>query len=316
MTNQLIESINQMIKDSEKIIIQTHANPDGDAVGSSWGLYYVLKEYYPFKTIQIIGQKMDLDLGASYDEVPDEAFPESLVIIVDTCADQMLADHRYAQAQNLICFDHHRNKPSLLRPGLFMVESDFTSCCAFLTMLLTNLEYTIKPQSATYLYLGLITDSGRFLYINQDNALLTFMAAQILVQAGADVSLIYDTINVKPLANRLLESKFSAFEISDKNVAYRFITAEYLAECQATFDYASRGTVNNMANIKEIPIWANFTENASHQVVCEARSRGITILPVLVAHGGGGHHQACGATLKDWDEAHTVITELGELINE
>jgi phosphoesterase RecJ-like protein len=71
--------------------------------------------------------------------------------------------------------------------------------------------------------------------------------------------------------------------------------------------------VNQMSGIKEIPIWANFTEDVENNaIVCEFRSRGITIVDIAKKYGGGGHNNACGATVETWDEVDLIIKDLDE----
>jgi bifunctional oligoribonuclease and PAP phosphatase NrnA len=69
--------------------------------------------------------------------------------------------------------------------------------------------------------------------------------------------------------------------------------------------------VNQMAGIKEIPIWANFTEDIENNVIVgEFRARGIMIVDIAKKYGGGGHDQACGASLKNWDEVEQILKDL------
>jgi len=75
--------------------------------------------------------------------------------------------------------------------------------------------------------------------------------------------------------------------------------------------------VNQMAGIKEIPIWANFTEDVENNlIVGEFRSRGIIIVDIAKKYGGGGHNNACGASLKNWNEVELVLKDLDERAKE
>lgn len=71
--------------------------------------------------------------------------------------------------------------------------------------------------------------------------------------------------------------------------------------------------VNVMAEIKGVDIWVNFTET-ENAVLCEIRAKSYNINQIAVAHGGGGHLKASGATLKDKEEAMQVLSELDELV--
>ena len=73
--------------------------------------------------------------------------------------------------------------------------------------------------------------------------------------------------------------------------------------------------VGTMADLKGVDVWVNFTETDSG-ILCELRSSKYNINPVAVAHGGGGHAKASGATLRDKTEAMQVLSELDKLTEE
>ncbi|HBT60076.1 MAG TPA: bifunctional oligoribonuclease/PAP phosphatase NrnA, partial [Acholeplasmataceae bacterium] len=95
----------------------------------------------------------------------------------------------------------------------------------------------------------------------------------------------------------------------------------YLKNDQSVFDKynvdvftVSRGMVNLASGIEEIRIWLNFTYDKERDVILgEFRSRGIKIVDIAKKFGGGGHEQACGASLKTWEEVDQMITEFKAL---
>ncbi|MDR2867624.1 MAG: DHH family phosphoesterase [Acholeplasmatales bacterium] len=311
-----IEQIKNYIINSQRIIIQTHNNPDGDASGSSYGLTLALKNNFPEKEIYCLGNTTNLSLDAKFDVIADDLFSEALVIITDVLVDTLLNDHRYEKARLVVGIDHHTNDPALLKCDAFLRDANFSSACSLVTMLLLNWEFSISSEAATYLLLGVITDSGRFLYLNENNARLTLISATSLIESGANIKKVYDSIYVEPLEKKVLKNKFLDFKVSSKKVAYRFNKLVDWQKLTDNFFFVSRETVNFMAGIKEVPIWANFTQALDGSVACEIRSRDIVVVDIAKAHGGGGHNFACGCKLKDFNEAKLVIKELGELINE
>ena len=59
--------------------------------------------------------------------------------------------------------------------------------------------------------------------------------------------------------------------------------------------------VNLMAGINEIPIWVSFTvDSENNKILTEIRSRGITVVDIATKYGGGGHNNACGASLNSF----------------
>ena len=73
--------------------------------------------------------------------------------------------------------------------------------------------------------------------------------------------------------------------------------------------------VNIMEGIENIPIWANFSEDEDGSIYVELRSSGVAINHIATNHGGGGHLQACGCTVKSFDEVYQIINELNDLLN-
>jgi phosphoesterase RecJ-like protein len=100
-------------------------------------------------------------------------------------------------------------------------------------------------------------------------------------------------------------------------VAYRKNDQKVIEESGLDFHSISRGMVNQMAGIIEVPIWANFTEDVEHNVIVgEFRSRGIVIVDIAKKYGGGGHNHACGASLKDWNEVEDILKDFDERVVE
>ncbi|MDR2827909.1 MAG: bifunctional oligoribonuclease/PAP phosphatase NrnA [Acholeplasmatales bacterium] len=308
------DKILEKITEYNDIVIQTHAFPDPDATGSSYGLYLSLKQAFPAKNIYIIGTPTSFSMDAVFNTIDIEIIKKSLFIITDVAVDHLLDDHRYKDASYVIAIDHHENPADLLKIDLHLKESTFTSAAGLITYLLSNLKIKIPSNAASFLYLGIVGDTSRFMYINKDSGYMTFLCAQLLFNSGFEPKKVYDTLYLENLENRIIKTKFSNFELTTKNVAYRFNTYQMVSDALSTPQYISRGLVNQMAGIKEVLIWANFTQNEKGNILCELRSRGIKVLDVAVKHGGGGHNEACGATLKDFDEAAQVLKELDNLL--
>jgi phosphoesterase RecJ-like protein len=68
--------------------------------------------------------------------------------------------------------------------------------------------------------------------------------------------------------------------------------------------------VNQMANMKGIDIWANFTEDDDGSILAELRSAKHSIVHLARKHGGGGHALACGCTLSSFEEVDGLLAEL------
>jgi phosphoesterase RecJ-like protein len=309
------KKIYEMIKSYDKIIIHRHSRPDMDAIGSQYGLALILKENFPSKQVYVVGDVNEMSYKSKMDELEDYQYNGALAIITDVAVSRMVSDSRYALASDLIIIDHHQNDTDIDPVSLFYRDSSYASASEMIVDFIKEMHLKVTSEAATYLYGGMVTDTGRFLYLN--NASKTFELASYITKFNPNYQDFYDYIYTENLVKRQTKNLFSNFEITENKVAYRKNDAEIILKSGLDFQAISRGMVNQMAGIKEIPIWANFTEDIENNlVVGEFRSRGVTIVDIAKKYGGGGHNMACGASLKNWDEVEFILKDLDERAKE
>jgi len=309
------KKIYEMIKSYDKIIIFRHLRPDMDAIGSQYGLALILKENFPSKQIFVVGDVNEMSYKAKMDVLEDYEFNGALAIITDVAVSRMVSDSRYSLASDLIIIDHHQNDTDIDPVSLFYRDSSYASACEMIIDLIKEVQLKVTSEAATYLFGGMVTDTGRFLYLN--NASRTFELASYITKFDPNHQEFYDYIYTESLVKRQTKNLFSTFEITENKVAYRKNDSDIILKSGLDFQAISRGMVNQMAGIKEIPIWANFTEDVENNlVVGEFRSRGISIVDIAKKYGGGGHNMACGASLKNWDEVSLILQDLDERAKE
>lgn len=313
MVNKLLN----IIEKHDSIVIHRHTRPDMDAIGSQMGLYHLIKENYPNKEVYVVGDSNNLLYNCVMDEIEDSVFEKSLSIIIDTAVDYLISDDRYKKALEVVVIDHHQNETNLENYSLFYQKSDFTSACEMLSEFarLTNLK--VNSDAATYIYGGMVTDTGRFQYIDATNASRVFSNASFITSFNPEIKGMYDFLYTESLKDRLAKDMFRSFETTPNGVAYRKNTNDLILKSGLTIFHVSRGMVNLMAGIEEIPIWVSFTEDVeNNKILAEIRSRNIIVVDIAKKYGGGGHNFACGASLKDFDEADLMIKDLNERIKE
>lgn len=309
------KEILKYIEKYQTIIIHRHKEPDLDAFGSQLGLYEVIKENYPNKNVYVVGDLNRYPYDIQMDEISDETYQGALAFILDTSVDYLVSDERYKLAESLIIFDHHLNETNLT-PNLFYHQTNRISCSEMVAEFAIKNGLKINLNAAKYMFAGIIGDSGRFQYINHETGPHALYISSELMKHPIDIKELYNFLYLEPLERRLVKNKFADFNLSPNNVAYRFNTNEMIKASGLEFASVSRGMVNGMAGIKEVPIWANFSENDEGKVIAELRSRDIPIVDIAKKYGGGGHLLACGATLKNFDEAKKMIEDLDERIVE
>jgi phosphoesterase RecJ-like protein len=309
------KEIQKKIELYDKIIIHRHSRPDMDAIGSQYGLYLLLKENYPQKEVYVVGDLNQMSYKAQMDEISDDMYKDALVIITDVSVTRMISDDRYQLGKEIIIIDHHQNDTDVNNVSIFYKDATFASAAEMIVDLARVLKFIITPEAATYLYGGMVTDTGRFLYLS--NPSQTFELASYITRFNPDIQPFYDFIYTEPLQKRKTKQIFQSFELTKHNVAYRKNDQKVIEKSGLDFHSISRGMVNQMAGIIEVPIWANFTEDVEHNVIVgEFRSRGIVIVDIAKKYGGGGHNHACGASLNDWNDVENILKDFDERVVE
>ena len=295
----------------DTIIIHRHERPDLDALGSQLGLKLTLKNKFPNKNIYAVGDRSRrYNFIGSMDLIDDSKFVNALCIIVDVAVANMVSDQRYKMAKEVFVIDHHNNQCDIT--ANWICDNKRIAAAELITDLLIKHNYFIPSDAATALYGGIVTDSGRFQYGYSSSV---FNVASHLVKSGANPKYIYDNIYVETQAERDMKLYFQNQIKFKDGVSFIKSGDEVFKKFHVEFQDISRGMVNIMAGVLETEIWCNFTYDVTKDaVIGEFRSRSIPIVDVAKKYGGGGHLLACGATLKDFDEADLVINDFIELI--
>ncbi len=308
-----MKTIKELLKKHNRIIIHRHSKPDMDAIGSQMGLMHIIKENFPEKEVYVVGDHNKFDYENAMNEIPDSFYKDSLVFITDVAVSYMISDNRYLFAKDVVIIDHHENKSDVAGAHVYS-DPTYEAAAAYVYDIAKKLKLKIPAIAADYLLNGIITDSGRFQYLT--NAPRIFQIAAELTALGANPLKFYKWLYVETLEEHQTKAKFATRMQIEGSVAYFFNNKEFL-ESLGSYDFfsISRGMVNLLAGIKEIPIWANFTYSVEQdKVICELRSREIEVVHIAKKYGGGGHALACGATLDNFEVAKAMIKDLNELI--
>ena len=308
----MFEQIKLLIEQYDTIIIHRHKNPDGDALGSQVGLKHILKDNYPDKTILAVG-----DMTPRYafiedsqpDIVEDETYRGALAIILDTSAKALISDERYTTADKTARIDHHVFCEEIA--DCEVTDTSFESCCGLITAFAMECGYRVSSLAAKALYTGMVTDSGRFRY--DSTSANTHRLASFLMEQGFETADIYRNLYADDFSHIRLRAQFVLkIQFTPQNVAYIYTPYEEMKSYHADSFTISRGMVSVMAEIRGVDIWVNFTET-EEGVLCEIRSNRYNINPIAKKYGGGGHEKASGATLKDRDEAMSLLEDLNAI---
>ena len=295
----------------DTIIIHRHVSPDPDALGSQLGLASLIRENYPEKTVKTVGfTEPSLSWMGIMDEVNDEEYEGALVMIMDTANSSRIDDDRYKLGVKRIKIDHHPVVEDYA--DLNYVDTSATATSEIIVKLfLENKEqYNLKMPliAAETLYVGIIADSGRFLYDN--TTVSTLSATSFLYECGIDRNKIHELLYRRPL-NIVQAQGFvlSQFKVSQAGVAY-FKMSKDIQESYGLTTGTRSALVNTLANIEGIRVWVCFFENEDGRIRANIRSNGPVINEVAARFEGGGHPKASGAMVKTWDDCSLLLDEL------
>ena len=196
--------------------------------------------------------------GSEADIVPDAAFCDALAIILDSAERGLVSDERYRTAAYSIRIDHHIYCDTFTDEEI--VDTSFESCAGMIADFAMEQGLTLSERSATALYTGMTTDSGRFRYDSISPR--TFELAAFLLKAGINTEKLYRSLYCDTLENVKLRASFAGkiriFE--DSPVAYIYTTADELASTGRDAFSVSRGMVGIMSDI-------NGSSSASRNVL-------------------------------------------------
>lgn len=307
-----MNTVKRLIEQYNTIIIHRHTRPDLDAMGSQIGLGEAIKLTYPEKKVFLVGEENKYQFVGRMDDINDDTYENALAIITDVAVSHLISDNRYKLAKELIVIDHHTNM-SDLDNAYTIIDSKYSSASELIADLIFKMGFKLSQKGATALFGGMVTDTGRFFY--PSITANTFLIASKLIECGADFKMIYDKLYIEDLDSKKMKSYFAnKFEITAHNVAYLMNDLDTFEKFDVDTFTISRGMVNVMSGIEGINIWANFTiDRENNCVLAEIRSRDCVVVDIAKKYGGGGHNMACGATLKDFNEARMLLNDLDVL---
>ena len=309
----MFEKIIETIEKYDSIVIFGHINPDGDCYGSAIALKNVLKIKYPSKKIYAVGSGLPefFSFMEPLDIIDENIIAKSLAILVDANDIPRMEDQRIKKALAFTKIDHHVDIGSF-HEGPSVVDEDANSTCDLIYILSKELGVKITPAIANALYLGIITDTGHFQYV--DDFSRTYKIAAEICSYGADPKAIDAILNLKE--ERLLKVKgylLSNYKKTKGGALYLVINKETIRELESDTNEIS-SMINLIGNVIGYPIWISFVEYENDKARLEIRSNGPNVQPIALRVGGGGHQHAAGATLPNLDK-HVINSVLDDADN-
>ena len=238
----------------------------------------------------------------------------SISIILDTANTERIDSDLWIDAQKTFKIDHHPEVDDYAIEQI--VSTIYSSTCEIIADIILNQrklsKYKLDGNVAKFLYLGIATDTGRFLFSNTSDNTLAIVS-----------ELSKEKFNRQKLLNTLYEKtsaevKYSAYvqsvmKLDKPPVVYAIMEKGIEKEYKIEYSLAA-SNVYSLKNIKGYPyqVYATYDEIKELWKV-SLRSRKQPIVEIAQKYNGGGHPQASGAKVKTLKEVKEIINEVAQL---
>ena len=308
-------------RSAERFILVTHENPDGDALGSLVAMHGILSALGKDSVMFMGADEFPLPyeyrffvLDGLVSEAPADLDERTVVFLDCGNIDRNPAEAVKRSDAHILNVDHHHDNT---RFGTVNHVVEEASCTAEIVWdLMRALDVEPCPVVADALYVGLVTDTGKFMYENTGRR-AHVMAAE-LIEAGVDVNAVY---------RRLYEEMpYSKLELLSRGLANvqrfddgRLTIAQLSAgdfEAAGAEESASEGVVDHLRSVQGTKVAALARElldadkAGRRKVSLRATDGAVDVSVIARAGGGGGHRQAAGFTTRlGTDELVTFIRD-------
>jgi phosphoesterase RecJ-like protein len=300
LTDEIAQAFLDEVAEARSVLIGTHKNPDGDAVGCA----LALSQYFDQLKVdnEIVchnppAYNLEFLPGVRAMRQKPEREYHDLGIVVDLDSLDRLGDTEpyFAACRRLVVMDHH--VPHEAPGDLRIVDTAAPATAVILSRLMFQLNVDVTQEMATCLLTGIITDTGCFRFPNTTPEAM-HLAARLLESGGRIDQINEEVFARKPLSSvRLLGILLAKMELACKDRLAWSVLASLDFEMTGSSDEDTEGFVNEMLAIHTVEISALFREYIPGHTRVSLRSRGNVDVAEVARHfGGGGHQNAAGCS--------------------
>jgi phosphoesterase RecJ-like protein len=299
------EQVLDELRTAEKLVLVTHENPDGDALGSLVAMHRILLALGKDSVMFMAADEFPLPYeyrSIEFDglaSVPPPDLDERTIVFLD-CGniDRNPADAFKREEAHLLNIDHHHDNTRFGTVNLVMEDASCTAEIVWDLMRALGVEPT--PEIADALYIGLVTDTGKFMYEN--TGVRAHVMAAELIDAGVDVHGIFRRLyEGVPYAKLELTARALAHVERFDGGALTFarLTRDDFRLAGAEESY-SEGIIDQLRSVEGTKVAALARElltdpaGGRKKVSLRATDGKVDVSVIARAGGGGGHRQAAG----------------------
>lgn len=288
-----IEKVVDFLKANDNFEILTHNYPDGDCLGSGYGLCLGLQQLG--KNARVITTALPKDFKFLLNGVKEQDFRVECVVSVDVADEKLLGcNQEKYQGKIDLCIDHH--KSNRVDAPLKFVDDTSAAACEIIYRILLELGVTFTKEIANCLYTGISTDTGCFRYTNTTAATLRICAD--LLEYGCDSGYI-NKVMFETKSKKRIELEREIYDrmifCCDDKCAVIYTTLEMTKDLE---DEDTEGISSIPRQIEGVKMGITIREKPDGIYKVSVRTNGdIDACQFCKQFGGGGHAAASGCTL-------------------
>ncbi len=295
-----LDAARDAIRARNSFLLTSHARPDGDSIGSQLAMAFALDALG--KQVRVVNADPPSAYFAQYPGIDRVEVQPSVdgsydALIVMECGDRKRPGVAGLDPYYTINIDHHIGNTGYGDVNWY--DESAAACTEMVFTLIESLGVPISPEMAAHVYLGILTNTGSFHHGSMSAR--TFEIARRCIEAGVDPAAtaqrIFDSNSVGKL--RLIGRILDGMQLeAGGRVAVLRLDQALLDATGATMD-DTEGLINMPLAAEEIQAVVMFKAEGGELRVSLRSKNGVDVRAVAVKHGGGGHKNASGLTLKD-----------------
>jgi len=298
------DRIREIVDRGRKVIVVSHIDPDGDAVGTelAFGAYLAdlgkevhlaLDSQVPEKYLFLQGVERIMRV----DSLPADFTADTAIVLECPSRDRLgRATRLLGRDTVVVSIDHHRGSTEF--GDVNWVDIEASSVGEMVYEYFRHVGYRPNAGVAEQLYTAVLTDTGRFRYAS--TSARTMAIAGELIAAGADPRRVCDHVyyNLQPSTMKLMGKVLNGIEfLGDGRICLMTMTNDMVRQAGALHS-ESDGLVDYTLFNQGVQIGALLKEvDAAHTKVSLRSNNGVDVAAIAAVYGGGGHFNAAGCTI-------------------
>lgn len=309
----MLSQVVELIENKNFFGITTHRRPDGDGIGSSLALYWLLRSLG--KNAEVIVRdpvpSSCLRLPGAAEVRRVEAIDREYdAVFVMECSDVERPGIKDLDKQFVVNIDHHSS--SALFGEINWIDSTASAVGEMIYNLCKAIGGRVTREIAECVYTALLTDTGSFHYSNTTER--TFKVASELLRAGVKPAKSAESVfSSYPWSRvQLLAQVMSSVKRHDSGKVASLRQSQEMLEFSQATEEDAEGFVNIPLTAEDVEAVVMLKESAPGVFRASLRSKGdVNVAKIAEKFNGGGHKNAAGCTLQgDWDAVEEKLVDL------